>query len=248
MVHEKDSVLARKIWAGEYLGENGALARGLIEYHENRKRTVWVSTLLSALGQLLPDAYVGNWQALKTCTWCFFQLEPHVQHWERFAMEHRGDLTRYSPDECDVIASALLMRYRVPWASGLHTKAAKRYARSAYLRTRNDPGAHTPALALLTLLRIIALQLKHSHRRTEAFLDEAAEYMTIVRQRAPHITDANQRSRVYRGIAEVTVGLCGHTHNATLAARCALDTADAIPGIAADVRAKNAAMRKRLKL
>ncbi len=208
MLQEQDSALAAKVWAGEYLGADGALVRDPAEFKATRE--------LAA-------------------------------HWRRLGNDRAVNLAAlYLPDECILIANALLTRYRAWWASGTYAIATERFAKSAFECTKSVKGAHTPALAALTLARVKLLHVSHTHRHAARHRAEAAGLLAEAQSRAALVNDANQKSCILRGIAEVTVGIGGHTHDALLAARAALDAADAIPGIPPDVRAKNEAMRKRI--
>lgn len=245
-VHDANSELSKKIWNGDYLGEDGALARALAQYQHDHKRSPWASTLYSAIGRFGPYAKRADWRALKTVAWCLWHLRPIVSDWRWMGIESpREEIgALVSANECDVRASVLLFWSRVPLATGLNVAAAYKYAYSAYERTTFDVGGHACALVCLTLARIELKREKALTGRTHA----AQVWLGRARQRVEDIVDANQKSRVYRGIAEVAIAVLGHTHDGTLIASKALTDADAVPGIGEDVRTKNRAMHEKLKV
>lgn len=236
------SKLNADIWNGNYWGPDGALARGKVKYDASRKRIgdaiPWMSLLYSALGNVLPGAKKGEWRSIRYAAWCIWQLRPLVQ---RFAMA--GDAWEYnlpSADQGDVASAVLLKWSSIPvlgW--GWYADAARRYALMAYHKSADEEGGHTHALVALTLARI-CLRMND--------WDTAKGYLAEAESQVGSIASANQRSRVYRGIAEVTLQATRRSVVGMMKALDLLDAADATPGIGDDVRVKNDAIRKDIRL
>jgi hypothetical protein len=237
-VHENEPSVAQAIWNGEYWGPNGALARHEAVYEASPKdvedRIPWMSTLYSALGSVRSvDASPAV--SLGRTAWCVSRLFPQIAYFTEMAGDESA-IYELRSEQCDVLSAVMLKWSAIPiLGTRAHLDAALKYATSAYLRKdAQDKAGHTHALVALTLARIWLRKRQPDAARP--FLDEA-------KQDVAAIADANQRARVYRGYAEIIAGMTGYSRLGIGMALDALDLADAVPGIARDVRAKNDALR-----
>ena len=246
---EKDIVMASEQkrrpsnWEGDYRGHSGTLARDLQAYRQARTlqnlraEIPWQSTLYSAANRARLDLWRP--QAVVRVFWV-------LSHWRPIAQLFisRADVPGYiqslCASDCEVIGANLLGYSRIPVLGGARARdGALRYALEANSQSVADVGGHVFELSALTLGRIDVLN---------GNLSSAREHLSGAQRDVPAITDRDQRARVYRGIAELTMSVYGGSPVACLDATEALDAADAIPGIGADVRYKTAAMRKQLGL
>jgi hypothetical protein len=237
-VHENEPKIADAIWNGDYWGPGGALARHKALYDASPKdaeaRIPWMSTLYSALGSVRANGAPLP-LSLRRTAWCVANLLPQVGHFT-FLADDEPAVYALSAEQCDVVSSVLLKWSAIPILGfRTHLDAALRYATSAYLkRDVHDTEGHTHALVALTLARIYIRTGEPDVAKP--FLDEA-------KRAAPNVADANQRSRIYRGYAELIAVATSYSKFGIGAALDALDAADNVPGIARDVRAKNGAIR-----
>ena len=186
-----------------------------------------MSTLYSALSRAVPSAKRGNPLALLRALSCIYYLRPLLNKYRGVAID------RLSADQCDVLSTVMFKWSTLPIFGGPRWLLVAEAVVTSVLKRRDAPKAHTQALLLLTLVRILLVRGKKSEAKKRH-----AEVATLI----PHISDLNQKARVYRGCAEIVVGLEG-AHGKEKA-RKYLDLADALPGIDDDVRVKTSEMRR----
>lgn len=234
MVHQGQPEIGQKIWDGDYWGPDGALALAKSTFEGSKKRAadrvVWMSSLFSALGNTLPAAKRGNWLGIRRAVPCIWHLRKQTRYF-------RNTFPPFvSADQAETIGGVLLKWSRLPVVGGRgYLHAAKGYAELAYQMFEGwRCSEHTPVLAGITLANIeFELGNRNAARR---LLSRAFDH-------APCIEDANQKSRAFRGVALLEARLSG-LHGA----RVAMDLADAVSGIAEDVRKKNEEARRSLGL
>lgn len=230
-------------WEGDYWGKNGTLARDYAQYltslhlQNPHAEIPWFSTLYSAANRAKLD--LPKPIAIARMLWILWHWRPIAKLFIERA-ESTSYLRELAPKQLEPIGAILLGYARIPLLGGNKALgAAYVYAREAYTRRPQEIGSHDFPLAALTLAKIELL-----YRDTGA----ARKCLADAQEHVAMVSDRNQRSRIYRGIAEVQIRIFGQTKLAQYDAREALDAADKIPGIGADVQAKNAAMRKQLGL
>jgi hypothetical protein len=243
--HDHSSEISRKVWSGEYLGKYGALALGKTQYEEMGDRVAWMSTLYSALTRLLIEARRGDLRAFSAALWCVKELFPLVSAFRMFAESNQYEFERYTPAQCDVIATVLFRFATIlPVGYWRYVAAAKQYASFAQDRAPIARNPETAAFSSLTLARIELFTIRKQGGSTQRDVPNLIEYAM---QAADHIESLNQRSRAYRGIAEVIYAqpeVQGYGLEKVIEYLYKAD----LPGIDADVAAKNGAFRRELKL
>jgi hypothetical protein len=167
-----------------------------------------------------------------------FELQPFLKRYVEalkvgIAVEFAREL---GANACEVRARWLFKFSEVPiFGTNEHLKAARAYAGYADTLAPNDSRDPTRALVKITRAEI-ALK--------SGALDSARRYFVQARDLESYIEDQNQRSRVLRSLAQLSVLL----YDSREWARSYLDKADSLNGIDQDVRDKNAEMRKMLGL
>jgi len=231
------------IWSGNYWGPNGAIARAQREYeapginfaYESseelvEKEMVYMNALYSAFGRVYPSARKGNPLALWRVAYAVFHLHPFLAAYADYAeTKSQGTL---SADRMEMLGAMLVKYASVPFFGG-HTfrDAAVTYAVAAQRLTQHDPTSHTAALAALTLARAdIAVEGTQGRSR---------EHLRYAERQSVNVTDANQRARILRSLAELWKEL-GETDRA----RTLIRHAQEVPGIGDDVREKIQEVKK----
>jgi hypothetical protein len=242
--HRDDAQLSQDIWDGNYWDSNGAVARKQAKYNASSRtvadRVEWMSALYSALTRVWPSAKRGNPLSFYRIVWCVWKLKPFVSYFCRYKRSDGID-EFLSAEECDVISTVILRWSDLPllkfYGRERYLSTAEVYAQAACSRPTNKP--HTKPLALLTLAYIYS---KASGKR-----NKVNYCLGIATERVPLITDNNQRARVYRRIADLTIRLYGSTDETKRTARTMMDRADS-SAEGADVKAKNSETRRVLGL
>lgn len=240
-LHPEGSTLSRDIWDRKYWGSHGVLSQQKAEFkkfHGLEESIAWMSILDSALASVLPRARRLNPLALLHAFWCVRQLKPRVVWlWDLIPTRVFREL---SAEQCQVVSDIVLRWSSVPLYGGdTWLDCADKYADTAL--SRGSTVSHTKPLAYMTLAYI------HLKKDPERGLGVAKECLRKVQTPVLAITDNNQRARVYREMAELTVIVEEWTEGAKNKARDLLNQAD-LSAQSDDIRTKNDAMRRKLKL
>ncbi len=236
MVHTAQSEVGKKTWDSNHWGPKGALVDGHSIYYASWKthsdRVQWLSMLYSALGDALPAARRGNVKSMRRAAWCLWHLRPQIRYFSR----DQAIAETFKITQAVTIAGVMIRWSDLPLLGGKKfLRAAEGFALIAYCRSDTDAcGGHDHALACITLTTV---------KLAEGNRNAAGWYFGEAKRLAPCIDNANQKSRVYRGIARLEPRFTNLRE-----AKKFLDLADAVPGIAEDVKKKNAVARRELGL
>jgi|GEM_PF-3881406 len=240
--------LSRRIWDGKYgWGREGVLYRARERYRKTIpcKDGSAMSAYASALYSIANDpaaAYLLRAVAL----WRLFHLLTHdlrIFYWGG-GVSMRGEWTA---DQCETMAAILLRLSRlhliVPniradfyeWGQGFVDRGLAAAA-------NEETSAHTLAFLNLHLARVL---IRSSPTLAGMLVDQERQLaaLTNAEEYASRITDLNQRSRVFRALAEFWGARFDKTQ-----ARFFMDKADEVLGVSATVHAKNALARKHFDL
>jgi hypothetical protein len=250
--------LSQRIWDGEYgWGRGGVLyeARKLYE-NSNEAGLGPFAAYASALYSVMNGAFVRGpfyWPLGLFARWRLVRLINDISAWLPFLGKGA------SPDEYEVLAAIfirLASRYLATGRDIFRCETGLNLARLGIASgVDREVSPHTLAFLNLhvadSILRMIEYvksntSKKKLRRQLSVLEEERARQATYIQNAvryAPQVLDRNQRSRVYRNIAELY-----HQFGDRGKANFFMDTADAVSDIAASVREKNAAARRRMRL
>lgn len=234
-----DRSIGHDVWAGNHWGRDGAIARAKREYRRTSvyltddppqesvdAKLTYVNALYSALGREYPRARRGNPSALAKASVLLMRLRPFYRAYRDRA--EKNDLTGFTADQCEMLGAQLVKYAGIPFLGGpRYLAAAETYA---FAGTVDSEYPHTQSLAYLTLARASLIR---------AYEGMARDFVKRADRRIRLITDPNQKARVLRSCAELWHELGEHTRAAALIAQ-----AEEVPGIAEDVRAKVAEVKR----
>jgi hypothetical protein len=235
MAHEEQSEIGRKIWESEYWGPEGAVELGRRQYEQSRRmyadRIVWMSTVFSALGDARQYLRSMEWEWIRRAGYVFWKWQEQVRHFHKVV-----HAVGFADDQAETVSRNLFAYSKLPLLGGVKfRRSAAAFARYANELAKRNKRHDTAALAANTLAEVAFIE--DDNGRGEDLLREAASL-------AHSATDPNQKSRIFRQLAELWYRYPKDTETA----RDWMDLAEGVRDIGEDVRKKNAAMRRRLGL
>ncbi len=238
-----EQAIGEAVWSGDYWGPEGAIVRARREYHKYRiyfselpprettdTQLAYLNALYSAFGSVYPAARRGNMHALGRAVYTLRKIRPFLKNYAKDATD-RIRSGEFSADQKEMLGAMLVKFAETPLIGGhVYREAAVEYAKAALHESRDEHGSHTPLLAALTLARAdIAVEGKDGH---------ADQHLRFAAKHAAHVTDANQKARILRSLAELY-----HTLGDRPKALVFIKQAEDVPGISEDVRAKTKAVK-----
>ncbi len=266
--------LSQDIWDGNYggFGQDGVLARArrvydAIPFKPLNAEGVGISAYASALYSVANGCFARGVRYYPLGLVAFARLYRLLVrelplYFEVFGSSHmfRG---KWTADQCETVAAILIKLSRirilpVERTRDFRTRAGALVERGLALAEENkETSAHTRAFLyvhkgmLLFRQEAVLLDSTPNHPAlwsVKALGDLGVECLQIAAKFAPAADDPNQRSRIYRGIAEAYSAYRKYRDPALEKAKQFMDKADAVPGISRSVAEKNAAARKRMGL
>lgn len=257
--------LSGDIWAGKWrwlLAPFGysTLAEAKREYRRSRHLGIgpmiaYASALYSVRNNCFAQWRNSRWKVwyLPLALYAFVRLVRHLLRETDFLFKPPYHAPHLEIDEIETLTAILMTVGSLPvfewtrWADTLRMNGAVLLSTASGMENvakgLYKSGGHTQALLDITWMKW-ALRYPHEQvgTKTREWAESVArDLLPRTRDLAARIEDPNQKSRVYRGLAEV-YHLLGDTY---LRGVC-LRAAEAVPNIAQSVIEKNAAARKRM--